>query len=122
MSSVDAYSILARTMLADGEESLAEKAFLEAYAKSRGLPPAKAAAISAAARAGRLDAPWVEDGAQAEAMLRGMIRMSLADGMVTESERAALHSFAARFGLRPDDIAAMIVEERETTGRAAQGA
>ncbi len=112
MSPADAYAVLARAMLADGEESLAEKAFLEAYAKSRGLPPAKAASISTAARAGLLDAPKAENGAQAETLLRGMIRMSLADGVVTEDERAALHSFAARFGLGPDDVTLMIVEEQ----------
>jgi len=114
MSPVDAYAILARATLADGEESLAEKAFLAAYAQSRGLPPAKAAEISAAARAGHLDAPRVENGEQAETMLHGMIRMSLADGSVSEGERSALHSFGGRFGLRPDDIAAMIAEERST--------
>ncbi|MCM2304368.1 MAG: hypothetical protein NDJ72_06675, partial [Elusimicrobia bacterium] len=87
----------------------------------RGLPEAKAAQISAAARAGRLDAPKAEDGAQAESALRGMIRMSLTDGVVTEAERAALHDFGARFALRPDDITAMIVEEREAMVRSVRG-
>jgi hypothetical protein len=121
LSPADAFAILARATLADGEETLAEKAFLEAYAKSRGLPAPKAAQIVTAARAGLLDAPKPADGAQAESMLRGMIRMSLADGVVTEDERAALHSFAARFGLRPDDITTMIVEEREAMGRSVRG-
>jgi hypothetical protein len=121
MSPADAYGILARATLADGEESLAEKAFLESYARSRGLPPAKAGQIAAAARAGLLDAPKAEDGAQAETMLRGMIRMSLADGQVSEDERAALHSFAARFSLRPDDITLMISEERDAVSRSVRG-
>jgi hypothetical protein len=119
MSPADAYAVLALAMLADGEESLAEKAFLEAYAMARGLPADKADAITAAARSGRLDAPRAQDGAQAEAMLRGMVRMSLADGVVTDSELAALHAFAARFSLRPDDVAAMIAEERGELERAA---
>ncbi|MDP3542241.1 MAG: TIM44-like domain-containing protein [Elusimicrobiota bacterium] len=117
LSPADAYAILARATLADGEETLAERAFLEAYAKSRGLPAQKAAEISAAARAGRLDAPKAENGAQAETMLRGMIRMSLADGAVSDAERAALHAFAARFALLPDDVASMIVEERAAPGK-----
>ncbi|MDD5304056.1 MAG: TIM44-like domain-containing protein [Elusimicrobia bacterium] len=121
LSPADAYGILARATLADGEETMAERAFLEAYAESRGLPRPKAAEIAAAARAGLLDAPRPEDGAQAEAMLRGMIRMSLADGVVTEDERAALHAFAARFALRPDDITTMIVEEREAMSRGVRG-
>ena len=50
-------------------------------------------------------------------MLRGMIRMSQTDGVVTEDERAALHCFAARFGLRPGDVTTIIVEEREAMGR-----
>lgn len=113
MSAADAYAVLASAMLADGEETLAEKSFLEAYAKARALPPEKAAAISAAARAGKLDAPKAADGAQAKEMLRGMIRMSLADGLVSDAERAALHSFGARYSLRPYDIAAMVLEERD---------
>ena len=121
MSPADAFAVLARAMLADGESSLAERAFLEAYAKSRDLPPVKAAEIVAAARAGLLDAPKAQDGVQAEILLRGMIRMSLADGVVTEDERAALHSFAARFSLRPDDITLMIAEEREAMARSVRG-
>jgi len=121
MSAVDAYGILARATLADGEETLAERAFLEAYAKSRRLPPGKAAEIGAAARAGLLDAPKAEDGEQAETMLHGMIRMSLIDGVVSEDERAALHSFAGRFGLRPDDVTLMIAEQREALRRSVRG-
>lgn len=121
LSPADAYGILARATLADGEESLAERAFLDSYARSRGLPPAKAAQISAAARAGLLDAPKAEDGGQAETMLRGMIRMSLTDGVVSEDERSALHSFAARFSLRPDDITLMINEERDAMSRSVRG-
>ena len=121
LSPADAYGILARATLADGEETLAEKAFLESYARSRGLPPAKAGQIAAAARAGLLDAPKAEDGVQAETMLRGMIRMSLTDGVVSEDERSALHSFAARFSLRPDDITLMINEERDAMSRSVRG-
>ncbi len=121
MSPADAFGVLARAMLADGESNLAERSFLDAYAKSRGLPSAKAAEIVTAARSGLLDAPKAQDGAQAETLLRGMIRMSLADGVVTEDERAALHSFAARFGLRPDDITTMIAEERAAMGRSIRG-
>lgn len=121
MSPVDAYSVLALTMLADGEETLAEKAFLQAYAKSRGIPPLRAAALSEAARTGKLDAPRPENGAQAEGMLRGMIRMSLADGVVTGEESAALVAFAARFGLTPGDVQTMIAEEREILSRAIRG-
>ncbi len=121
LSPADAFAILARATLADGEETFAERAFLEAYATSRGLPAPKALQIVTAARAGLLDAPKAEDGAQAESMLRGMIRMSLTDGVVTEAERSALHSFAARFALRPDDVTTMIVEEREAMSRSVRG-
>lgn len=121
LSAADAYGILARATLADGEETLAEKAFLASYARSRGLPPGKASEISAAARAGLLDAPKAEDGAQAETMLHGMIRMSLTDGVVSEDERAALHAFGARFGLRPADITTMIVEQRDAMSRSVRG-
>ena len=112
LSPAAAFAVLASAMLADGEESLAERSFLDSYAQSRALPPVKAAQILAAAREGRLDAPQPESGAQAESLLRGMIRMSLADGVVTDAELKALRAFAGRFSLRPEDVAAMIEEER----------
>lgn len=122
LSPAEAFALLAQATLADGEETLAERAFLEAYGRSRGLPPQKAEQICAAARTGRLDAPKARDGAQAETLLRGMIRMSLADGAVSDGERAALHAFAARFALRPDDVASMIAEEREQMRRSSRAA
>ncbi len=62
--------------------------------------------------AGLLDAPQPADGAQAEAMLRGLIRMSLADGRVTDGEHAALSAFGRRFGLHANDVKGFVEEER----------
>lgn len=119
-SPAEAFAILAQAMLADGEVSLAETSFLQAYAASRGLPAARASDIVAAAKAGILDAPRPANEGQADAMLRGMIRMSLADGVVTAEERSALDSFAVKNGLA-GEVDRLVLEEREAMGRSVRG-
>ena len=49
---------------------------------------------------------------EAEVILRGLIRMSLADGRISDDERALLRAFGGRLGLSESDIDGMIKEER----------
>lgn len=108
----EAAAVLARGMVADGEISAHEQKFLVEYGRHRGLDGERISQITASARAGLLDAPQPADGAQAEAMLRGLIRMSLADGRVTDGENAALSAFGRRFGLHANDVKGFVEEER----------
>lgn len=108
----EAAAVLARAIFADGEVSPHEERFLREYVSARGLPSARVAELLAAAQGGFLDAPKPADGPQAEAMLRGLIRMSLADGRVSDSEQAALAAFGKRFGLHHDDVKSLVDEER----------
>lgn len=112
LAPAEAAAILARGMLADGEVSPYERRFLAEYARARGLSPESVPALIAAAQAGLLDAPAPADGAQAEAMLRGLARMSLADGRVTDAEQAALSAFGKRFGLHHNDVKSLVDEEK----------
>lgn len=108
----EAAAVLARAMFADGEVSPHEHRFLLEYGRARGLDGERVAQIVASAQGGLLDAPRPADGGQAEAMLRGLIRMSLADGRVTDGENAALAAFGRRFGLHHNDVKQMVDEER----------
>lgn len=112
LSAADATALLAHGMLADGELAVREREYLQAYGRARGVPDEAVERIMAAARSGQLDAPQPADGAQAEAMLRGLARASLADGLVSPDERQALGAFGARFGLAPGDVDALVAEER----------
>lgn len=121
LSPLDAFAILANAMLADGEVSLAEKSFLEAYARSRGIRPEVARDVINSAKAALLDVPAPRDAAAAEEMLRGMVRMSLADGVVADDERRALDAFAVKHGLEAYDVARYLTEERASMERAVRG-
>lgn len=112
LAPVDAVAVLAKGLAADGVVDDREKAFLFGYAEKRGVSAEKAAELVAAALRGGLDLPRPADNAQAESMLRGLIRMVLADGVVNDSERALLAAFAGSIGLDGRDVGQLIKEER----------
>jgi len=108
----EAVSVLAAGLGAQGTVDPREKAFLLAYAARRDIEASRAEELLQAALAKRLDVPLPADGTEAESILRGLIRMSLADGRITDEERALLAAFAGRVGLFPKEVDAMIAEER----------
>lgn len=112
VSPVDSVAIIVVAMAVDGAVEDRERLFVESYAQKRGVNPSKVDELIQAALAKRLDAPRPADGAQAESMLRGLIRMSLADGRVTDQERELLVSFGSRCGLKPTAVGLMVKEER----------
>ncbi len=112
LAPADAAAILAWAMVADGELAPHERRYLVEYGRRRGMDEKKVAAVVEAARAGALAAPKPADGAQADEMLRGLARMSLADGRVSDGERSALEAFGRRFGLHVNDVSAVVEEER----------
>ena len=108
----EAVAVLAAGLGAHGTVDARERAFLLAYANRRDIEPARAEELLQAALAKRLDVPAPASGAEAETILRGLIRMSLADGRISDDERALLAAFGARVRLGPNDVEAMIKEER----------
>jgi hypothetical protein len=122
---VSAVTVLAVGLAAGRGSGDRAKAFLDAYAEKRGVSAEKTAELLAAARSGGLDLPQPEDEVQAVSMLRGLIRMSLANGVVDDSERSVLIDFAGRIGFDGDDVGRLIKEERlalQSTAAAAQAA
>jgi hypothetical protein len=112
LAPAEAAAVLARAVFADGDVSPHEERFIREYGLARGVPSARVTQLLEAAQGGLLDAPKPQDGAQAEAMLRGLARMSLADGRVTDAEQAALSAFGRRFGLHHNDVKSLVDEER----------
>jgi len=109
---VEAVAVLAMGLSADGVVDDREKAFLTAYAEKRGVPPGRTEELLQAALSKKLDLPPPTDPAQAESILRGLIRMELADGIITKAEQDLLNAYAARVGLGTRDLGQMIKEER----------
>lgn len=112
LSTSDAVALMAAALTADGHVSPEERNYLDEYAAARGLSRDDTARILEAARAGRLETPRPSSGEEAESALRGLIHASLADGSLTDGEMALMTAFAAKLGLPPKQLDAMIAEER----------
>jgi hypothetical protein len=117
----EAVAVLTAGLAADGSVDDRERAFLTAYARRRGLDSGRVDQYISAAMERRLEVPAPKSGAEAEEMLRGLIRMCLADGVVSDQERALLAAFGRRLGLHDQELRTMIKEERlALQARAAQ--
>jgi tellurite resistance protein len=112
LPAAEAVSVLAACLGAQGTVDARERAFLLSYAQRRDVEPARAEELLQAALAKRLDVPIPTSAAEAEVILRGLIRMSLADGRISDDERALLAAFGGRLRLSAKDVDEMIKEER----------
>jgi hypothetical protein len=112
LPAAEAVAVLAAGLGAHGMADDRERAFLLAYADRRGVEPSRAEEMLQAALAKRLQVPAPKDAAEAEVMLRGLIRMGLSDGRIPDGERALMTAFGGRLGLGEKDVNAMIKEER----------
>jgi len=108
----EAVAALAFCLAADGIVHHRELVYLVAYARRRGLGAEEVEKVVEEARAGRL--PYAPLDGAGGSLLRGLIRMSLADGHIEDSERALLAAAARRAGLHELELKAMIQEERTT--------
>jgi hypothetical protein len=113
LPAIEAVAVLAAGLGAHGTVDDRERAYLLAYADRRGVEPSRAEEMIQAALAKRLDVPVPKSAPEAEVILRGLIRMGLADGRIPDGERALLTAFGGRLRLREGDIDDMIKEERK---------
>ncbi|MFI5363231.1 MAG: TIM44-like domain-containing protein, partial [Elusimicrobiota bacterium] len=113
LPSAEAVSVLAAGLGAHGTVDGKERAFLLAYADRRGVEPSRAEEMLQAALAKRLDVPVPSDAKEAEVILRGLIRMGLAEGRIPDGERALMAAFGGRLHLSESDVNGMIKEERK---------
>jgi hypothetical protein len=122
LPAIEAVSVLAAGLAAHGTVDDRERSYLLAYADRRGVEPSQAESLLQAALQRRLEVPVPKSAAEAEAILRGLIRMGLADGRIPDGERALMASFGARLGLDDAAIDAMIKEERAAMHKRASDA
>jgi len=105
-----ALRVLVAGMMADPEGSSEARASVEAFARLRGLSEARVNALVSEARAGGLKLE-LRDGAEAEASLRGLIRVCLADHVLRPPELEAILALGRTVGLGPDSVEALVREE-----------
>ena len=109
----EAVAVLAAGLGAHGSVDARERAYLLSYADRRGVEAFQAEEMLQAALAKRLDVPTPKSAAEAEVIIRGLIRMGLADGRIPDAERALLTAFGGRLRLSESDIEALIKDERK---------
>jgi len=122
LSPADALAVLVSAITADGKVEPQEMAYLQSYAKSRDIPPEAADRVINAANAGTLHIPEPKAPAQVQAVLRGLIRMSLADGSIADDELKLINSFAEAHALSLEAVRSAIQEERAAMYREAKKA
>lgn len=122
LSPTDAVAVLASAMVADGEVSPEERRLIEEVAERRGVPLARMDDVVSAARRGQLDCPAPKTREEAEAILRGLIQMSLSDGRVADGERRALNAYGLKVGLTVDQVGEWIDHERQDAYKRARAA
>lgn len=115
-----AVEVLAAAMSADRRVDPEEAAFLRSYASAHGLSETRVGELLDAAQGGRLRVPTPSSGDEAEAFLKGLIRMCLADGAVSPRELEELSSFAGTLGLDAEQVRLMVQEERAELFEAAK--
>ncbi|MCM2304575.1 MAG: TIM44-like domain-containing protein [Elusimicrobia bacterium] len=106
----DAVAAMAACLAVDGALHYRELAYLDKYAERRGMTSAQVEKIVEEARAGRL--PYAAPFGADRSLLSGLIRMSLADGYIEDSERALLAMAARRAGVHEMELKEMIRRER----------
>ncbi len=112
LSAQSALRVLAAAMMADGEASPDELAYLQDFAQRRGVEPQEVKELLEAARAGQLNVLAPRDAGEAAAFLRGVIAMALADGKVQPAERSAIAACAKAWNLDDGHIDEMIERQR----------
>lgn len=115
-------AILVAGMVMDGEIDDREMTFASGYAKKNGIPGKRLDSLVASARAGTLEVPSPQTPVQAADYMRGLIEMSLADGVVSSTEQKTLLAFGDRMKLSNTQVELMVRTEKTKLYRAAKNA
>lgn len=108
---MEAVNALAVMIASDGLVHERERTYLIDYAARRGVPGDKAEAAIKAASLGEFGFNLYSE--NADGVLRGLIRMALADGFIEKGERDMIALAARRAGLHELEVKDMIRQERE---------
>ena len=103
---------MVHVMLADNEIDGKERALIDGYTSSRGIPPQQIEQLIAAVSTDELDAPIPQTPDEAQAWLEQMAEMALADGFVAKAEREAIFALGDYLDLSRYDVNQLILRKR----------
>ncbi|MCK5132140.1 MAG: TIM44-like domain-containing protein [Candidatus Sabulitectum sp.] len=113
---------MASTMYADGVLDDKEMDMLSSFASHRGISSEHLSAIIASITQPDAQLPRPANTAEAMEVLKAMVRMSLADGRIDDSEKALLQNYAASAGLSKYEVSSTIAKQRRYLYREAKKA
>lgn len=108
---------MARMMHSDGRLDPQEMEMLEHFAAQRGISQERLGSIIASASSEDSPVQPPSTGSESMELLRAMVRMSLADGELDQSEKALLERFAGSAGMSANVVSSTIARERKSLYR-----
>ncbi len=105
---------MASTMYADGVLDDKEMDMLSSFASHRGIASEHLSAIIATVTQPDAQLPRPANTAEAMEILKAMVRMSLADGRIDDSEKALLKNYATSAGLSKNVVSSTIARQRRS--------
>jgi uncharacterized membrane protein YebE (DUF533 family) len=112
LAPADALAILVGAMIADGHIDERELHFAQSYAQKHAIPDRRLTQLIRAAQAGNLGIPTPQTPEQSQALLKGIIQMSLADGKINKYEANTINAFGVQLGMGTSQIRQLIETER----------
>lgn len=104
---------MADVMYSDGELEEKEMELLSSFAAHRGISSDRLQTIVSSVREHGANIPRPSNSAEAMEILNAMIRMSLADGRIDQSEKTLLESYAANAGLSKNVVSSAVNRQRK---------
>ncbi len=111
---------MASTMYADGVLDDKEMDMLSSFAGHRGISSEHLSAIIATVTEPNAQLPRPANTAEAMEILKAMVRMSLADGRIDDSEKILLENYATSAGLSKNVVSSTIARQRRSLYREAK--
>lgn len=113
---------MASTMYADGVLDDKEMEMLSSFASHRGISSEHLSTIINTVTQPDAQLPRPANTAEAMEVLKAMVRMSLADGRIDDSEKTLLQNYAASAGLSKHDVSSTIARQRRSLYKEAKKA
>jgi predicted lipid-binding transport protein (Tim44 family)/uncharacterized tellurite resistance protein B-like protein len=113
---------MAGTMYADGELDAKEMDMLASFAAQRGISQDTLSAIINSVRQSDAQFPKPANLTEAMEVLKAMVRMSLADGKLDDTEKTLMENYATSAGLSKYEVSSTIAKQRRSLYREARKA
>jgi hypothetical protein len=122
VSPTDALAVMAMVVASDDASAAGLGPKVADFGAKNGISRERIVSIVAAARSGQIEMPQPKSAAEAQACLRGLVRLSLQNGRLNSGERKALLAFGAKVKLTHEQVHSVFKSEKDEALRKAKAA